>query len=127
VYVLVRNVSGLTPGVYRYRPALHDLESVVPRASLAELAVNPPSLGAAAAVFLLAATPARSQIKYRERGYRLVLLEAGHVAQNLHLAAVAQGLRSCCVAGFLDEPARRLVGERDGSGTDVIYLVAVGR
>jgi SagB-type dehydrogenase family enzyme len=127
VYVYAAAVEDVPRGVYRYQVEGHALEPVADPADLSALALNPPSITAAPAVFLLAATPGRSRAKYLERGYRLVLLEAGHLAQNLQLAATALGLRSCCVAGFLDEAARRAVAVPAASGTDVVYLVAVGR
>jgi len=44
-----------------------------------------------------------SPAKYRERTYRYVLLEAGHVGQNLCLAATGLGLGACTVGAFDDD------------------------
>jgi SagB-type dehydrogenase family enzyme len=68
---------------------------------------------------------ARSEWKYRERAYRYVYLDAGHIAAQLSLAAVAQDLGSCPVAAFYDDEANALVGV-DGRTEAVIYMTAVG-
>ena len=67
----------------------------------------------------------RSQKKYGTRGYRYVLLEAGHSAQNVCLRAAELGLGSLCMGGFEDARLNRMLGlepAREG----VVYAVAVG-
>ena len=44
--------------------------------------------------------------KYANRAYRFCLLEAGHVAQNITLAAIEMGLATCEMGGVLDEVIR---------------------
>jgi SagB-type dehydrogenase family enzyme len=131
IYTSARRVSGLPRGVYRYEPLEHALVSIdgpLDRHETASRnsALNP-TIDSAAAVFLLAATFERNQAKYLERGYRVVLLEAGHIAQNLHLVATARKLRSCCLTAFVDDQANDVAGLAAGSGTEVVYLVAIGQ
>ena len=105
LYVYVREVAGLVPGFYHYGALDHDLGLV--RAG--EVAV-PPMLGgqkwpakAAAIVFLVAHFP-RSMWKYHlATGYRVVLMEAGFIGQNIALAATHHGL-SAVPSGAFDEP-----------------------
>jgi SagB-type dehydrogenase family enzyme len=131
IYTSARRVSGLPHGVYRYDPldhALLDIDGPLGRCeTLSRHSAQKPTIDGAAAVFLLAATFERNQAKYLERGYRVVLLEAGHIAQNLHLIATARKLRSCCLTAFVDDRANDVLGLAAGSGTEVLYLVAVGR
>ncbi len=67
----------------------------------------------------------RSRFKYGLRGYRFVLLEAGHVGQNVVLAAAALGLPALPLGGFYDRPVESLVGV-DGLDEAVVYVVLLG-
>ena len=69
---------------------------------------------------------ARSEWKYRERAYRYFYLDAGHMAAQLSLAAVAQGLGSCPIAAFYDDEVNALLGI-DGQHEGSLYMTAVGR
>jgi SagB-type dehydrogenase family enzyme len=64
--------------------------------------------------------------KYGLRGYRFALLEAGHVGQNLVLAATGLGLGAVPLGGYYDRPTDELLG-LDGVNESTLYLVAVGR
>lgn len=68
----------------------------------------------------------RSKWKYHQRAYRYVYLDAGHIAQNVALAAVALGLGSCQVAALYDDEVDALLGV-DGTEESVIYMTVVGR
>jgi SagB-type dehydrogenase family enzyme len=66
----------------------------------------------------------RTLTKYGERGYRFLWLDAGHVAQNLVLAATALGLAACPIGGFHDDEIARELGiDRRES---VLSLLAIG-
>jgi SagB-type dehydrogenase family enzyme len=67
----------------------------------------------------------RTRFKYGQRGYRFTLLEAGHVGQNLVLAATALGLGSVAVGGFFDCRVEELLSV-DGVNESALYAVAVG-
>ena len=75
--------------------------------------------------FFLGAVFNRSQKKYGPRGYRYILLEAGHLAQNLCLIAAEFNLGSLCMGGFYDSRLNRFM-EFDGLTEAVIYSVAAG-
>jgi SagB-type dehydrogenase family enzyme len=68
----------------------------------------------------------RTQNKYGERGYRYVLLEAGHIGQNIQLVSNALGLKSCPMAGTRDELIEQIL-EIDGITESVMYTVIVGK
>lgn len=67
----------------------------------------------------------RTQAKYGERGYRYILLEAGHIGQNIYLTTGALGLKCCALAGTRDEALEKLL-DIDGVTESVVYAVAVG-
>jgi SagB-type dehydrogenase family enzyme len=83
-------------------------------------------LGQAGVCFVLSAVFQRTRWKYRERTYRYVLLEAGHIGQNLYLAATSMGLGACAVGAFLDDELNDLLGV-DGKEEAALYLISVGR
>jgi len=67
----------------------------------------------------------RSAFKYGERGYRFVLIEAGHVAQNLALTATAMGLGCLTIGGYADRQIDELLG-LDGVSHSTIYMAGIG-
>jgi SagB-type dehydrogenase family enzyme len=80
--------------------------------------------GASLIIFLTAIFE-RSTFKYGERGYRFILLEAGHVAQNLNLVANALGLGCANIGGYFDREIDDLL-ELDGVTHSTIYMIAIG-
>jgi SagB-type dehydrogenase family enzyme len=75
---------------------------------------------------ILAAVFQRTLKKYGPRGYRYVLFEAGHAAQNVCLLATELDLGSICTGGFYDGRLNRYLG-LDGTSEAVLYLVGLGR
>lgn len=129
VYVAALRVEGLEPGLYHYdplRPALETIRLGVSPETLAELSTYPEIAAACGALFLLAAVFWRTRFKYGLRGYRFALLEAGHVGQNLVLAATGLGLASVPLGGYYDRPTDAFLG-LDGVNESTLYTVAVGR
>lgn len=105
LYVYAARVTGLKPGFYHYGALRHDLGLV--RAGKVDakqlLAGQSWPAKAAAIIFLVAHFP-RSMWKYHlPIAYRLVMLEAGFIGQNIALAATHHGL-SAVPSGALDEP-----------------------
>lgn len=128
VYALVRRVAGVAPGVYRYDPRGHGLVPLRPGHSPAALAawtMGQPYVAGASAVFAVAGFTERVRGRYGARGYRYMLLEAGHVAQNVCLLAADYGLGVVPVGGFIDAAVNRLLGLNDTTQV-ALYLLAVG-
>jgi SagB-type dehydrogenase family enzyme len=128
IYVWTRNVQDLPFGVVHYDPVAHEVDVLrgVPAARLLDCFVQRELLDAAAAVLLISAVFFRSVFKYGDRGYRFVLLEAGHVAQNAILAAAGQRLAAVPIGGYFDREVDRVLG-LDGLHESVIYGLALGR
>ena len=128
-YLSVQVVEGIEPGIYHYGVLGHELEQLRPgdfRSAVAEAALDQGFLAEAAIVFAWTAVFARSKWKYKERAYRYVYLDAGHIAQNVALAAVALGLGSCQVAALYDDEVNAILGV-DGKEESIIYMTALGR
>ncbi len=114
-------------GVFRYRAAGHALERLLAgdrRAALAAAALGQSCVAEAAADVVIGADLERLQPEYRDRSERYCLLEAGHVAQNLLLAAAALGLCAVPVGAFDDRRLHDAAALEEGSLA--LYLVAVG-
>lgn len=127
-YLFVRAVEGLARGLYHFRPLAFDLELFQPGdfgRSLAEAALGQRMVAEAQVVFIWTAVVERSKWKYRQRAYRYIYLDAGHIAQNLYLAGTAAGIGICGVGAFFDDQVNSLVGV-DGTGETALYLASAG-
>lgn len=140
-YIAVHAVEDLPSGLYHYRlvgvddrgrltreggHSLEQLSTPDIRQGLAAAALDQDIAGDAGAVFIWTAVLARSVWKYRQRAYRYVYLDAGHVAQNLLLAAEALNLAACPIAAFYDDEVASLLGV-DIDTEAPLYMVVVGR
>jgi SagB-type dehydrogenase family enzyme len=128
-YLSVQKVEGIQAGLYHYSVLARGLELIASGdfgEAMAAAALDQDFLGSAGAVFIWTALFARSAWKYGERTYRYVYLDAGHIAQNVALAAAALGLGSCQVAALYDEEVNALLGV-DGQAESVVYMTSVGR
>lgn len=129
-YLLVNNVEGLEPGVYRFLGIEHKLLPVVSRPDfgerLTERCWDQPVIMTSAVTFIWSAVPFRMTWRFGERGYRYLHLDAGHVCQNLYLAAEAIDCGVCAISAFGDSLVNDLL-EIDGEEEFVIYLATVGK
>lgn len=129
LYAHTAYVEGLAAGLYHFNPCEHSLR-LMQRGDSArqigkalvqqDLATDTSMLVFITAVF------ERSVFKYGNRGYRFILLEAGHVAQNLNIVATALGLSCINIGGFYDREIDRFLG-LDGVEHSIVYLVGIGR
>ncbi len=129
VYVFAHAVEGLEPGLYHYDPSGHSLASVKTadmRKVVSEAGLGQASLRDAALVIALTGVPERTTVKYGKRGEGYVMIEAGHIAQNVLLQAVSLGLGAVPVGAFYDDRLNALL-EIDGGKENSLYLIAVGR
>lgn len=104
-FVYARRVDGLAPGVWHYSAREHSLGLVGDAGlpSVAEVLAGQRWFEHTAALVLLVAHFDRTMWKYpHPTGYRVVLLEAGHIAQNILLAATARGL-ACTPTCAIDD------------------------
>lgn len=62
---------------------------------------------------------------YKDRGYRYILFEAGHLAQNFYLISTSLNISCCAMCGFKDDELNRLL-DIDGTNESVLYVLAFG-
>jgi len=128
--LLVHRVEGLSPGLYQYLALEHEIASfesptdVTPR--LVEACLGQRFVETCAVAFLWVADRYRTAWRYGERSLRYLFLDAGHVCQNLYLAAESIGAGACAIGAFDDRRVNDLLG-LDGTDQFVIYLAAVGK
>jgi len=126
-YVVARSVAGLAPGVYHYAGVERSLGRVRAEAPPAsELLGGQAWFADAAAVVILVGHFQRCAWKYpHPTGFRVLLIEAGHVAQNLLLAATAHGLAATPTCAIDDRAVEALLG-LDRIKQAAVHAVALG-
>jgi SagB-type dehydrogenase family enzyme len=127
-YLVALRCESLDPGVYHYDPGRHALASIAPcpsREALARVVLAEDAVATAAAALVLTGVFGRTTTKYGERGYRFVLLEAGHAGQNVLLFAEERGLASLAVGGFFDDALGDLLG-LDARVESPVHVILLG-
>ena len=128
-YLFVNRVDGLEKGLYHYVIGDHELELIKEGDFSREVqggALDQQIAGNAAVVFIWTAVVERSTWKYLQRAYRYIFLDAGHIAQNLALAAEALDYGSCQVGAIYDDEINSLL-DVDGIHESVIYMSTIAR
>lgn len=129
VYPLIlRGTDEVPSGVYHYNVREHALDTLAHRMfeteEVADLLTYPWSQKASF-VLVMTALFDRTQMKYGERGYRYILLEAGHIAQNMYLNAEAFKVPCNALGGTKDKHIESLLGI-DGITESVVYTLVFG-
>lgn len=128
IYPIVMNVAGIDPGIYHFDTVRHDLALVrVGRFStwLRERVFFQLEFSEASVALVLTSAIGRLSEKYGLRGYRLALLDAGHVSENIYLVGASLGLQVCATAGFIDDEIDGALG-LDGLASATILIVLAG-
>lgn len=127
VHLAAGAVSSLPAGLYRYQPETNELKAEADgdlRNALVDTAYGQAWLADAPAVMVITGVERRTAKRYGRRARRYVHMEAGHVAQNIALQAVALGLASTPVGAFDDDRLHRLLGVP--AAERPLYLLPVG-
>ncbi len=128
-YLVVNRVEEISSGLYHYN--VKEAQLILLKEGhfgqeLCQAGLGQEMLEEAACVFVWTALVERSKWKYRERAYRYIYMDAGHIGQTLYLAATALSFGCCTVGAFFDTEVDRVLGI-DGKNEISIYLGAVGR
>ena len=123
-------MSGLEQGIYRYLPTEHKLlfehdeENLGER--MVEASLGQPFFGKAPVSFIWTTIPYRMEWRYGPLAHRVILIDVGHVCQNLYLACEAIGAGTCGVAAYDQQEVDELIGV-DGEEEFTVYLAPVGK
>jgi len=129
-YLFVNLVDGLKRGVYRYLPIEHKLILVTENLPDADDLLNKAwfqnFIGKSAVVFVWAAIPYKTEWRYSFISYKDILIEAGHICQNLYIACEAIGAGTCAIAAYEQKAVDQLI-HVDGRNEMTVYLSPVGK
>ncbi len=135
-YLAINQVEGLERGIYRYLPVEHKLVFLHREENLAAKLIyayggedyqdEAQWLGKVPVVFLWSCLPARGEWRYHMEAHRLMLIDIGHVCQNLYLASEALKCGTCAIAAFVQKEMDALF-KLDGEDEFVVYIAAVGK
>jgi SagB-type dehydrogenase family enzyme len=125
-YMISSALDGLPPSVFHYDPTRHSLETLLvlrdPTAVNA-LVRNPNDL-VFSTLIVFTSVWERSSAKYGDFTYLLALLEAGHMAQNILLAATALDRLARPFAGFYEQELNQLL-DINPEEEQVVYAIAI--
>jgi SagB-type dehydrogenase family enzyme len=128
LYVAVLAPGWLPAGIYHYDRAGHALAGIADAIDPSVVPSIVPSLvttSGGALLWLIVGDGARVSAKYGARGLRFLLLEAGHLMQNLCLVSADLGLATIPLGGFFERPLARAL--RLPSTDEVLYAGVCGR
>ncbi len=132
-YLVIFNVESLKPGIYRYLPIEHKLEIVSLEMEVSELKqkVVDMTLGQTfaaecGALFIWSCVPYRAEWRYDISSHKAMLLDAGHICQNLYLACENIDAGACAIAAYDQKKTDKFVG-LDGDNEFTVYLSPAGK
>ena len=129
-YLAVNRIEGLEEGVYRYLPLSHELiflfSDADMRRELDRAAFGQRFVADSAATFIWSCVPYRGEWRYTIAAHKVMLLDAGHLCQNLYLACEAIGAGTCAIGAY-DQDAIDAFLRLDGQDEFVVYLAPVGK
>jgi SagB-type dehydrogenase family enzyme len=127
-YVVASNVSGLAEGIYHYNSLDNSLVQIrqehTRKPMVGLLAGQYFGDGAALGIFLTARFD-RAWWRYKvSRGYRVALLDAGHLSQTFQLVATTLNLNTWVTAAFLDGAIEEYLELDTPREAPIMYLCA---
>ncbi|MCF4996104.1 SagB/ThcOx family dehydrogenase [Pseudomonas syringae] len=127
-FVWIRNVEGVTPGIYAYLPSSHAISRVcrLPDTPLGQILSGQHFINNLPLGLFITARFDKLWWKYKHsRAYRMALVEAGHLSQTFQLVATALGLHTWLTGAFADDQVERLL-VLEGSSEQPLFFVGCG-
>jgi SagB-type dehydrogenase family enzyme len=129
-YLFISRVEGLEMGVYRYLALSHELLLLFNSDNLSEplrqISPRQPFAAESAVVFVWSCLPYRGEWRYHVAAHKCMLIDAGHLCQNLYLACTAIGCGTCALGDYEQEWLDSFLG-LDGQDEYTVYLAPVGK
>ena len=120
--------EALQAGIYRYEADSHSLSLHKPgdlRPNLARAALDQEFVSQAPVDIVICTLCHKTSSRYGRRGERYVLIEVGHVSENIHLQALGLGLATVEVGAFHDEEVKEILGI--GERIRPLYIMPLGK
>lgn len=129
LFVVVNKVDSLEKGIYHFDPYRRGLVKLgeYSEKDFMKIMLQEESVEGFAFSVVVSASFWRSRFKYGHRSYRFVLIEAGHVMQNMILLSTAQKINSRPYGGFVDDELMRMIGGYNGVDDAPIYTLVAGK
>ncbi len=128
LHVIAGDIEGLGVGVHTWNhetnELTHRVESDI-RPALMDACRGQAQVGAAPLLIAISGEVGIVTERYGERGAQFILIDVGHIGQNLMLAVEALGLGTVPMGSFHDETTDALLALGEGERT--YYLFAIGR
>ncbi len=135
-YIAANNVTGLDKGIYTYLPIDHKLAFMYAENNLEEKLIHAYGgenykdeaqwLGKAPLVMLWSCIPERGEWRYHMEAHRLMLIDIGHVCQNLYLACEGLEFGVCAIAAYIQKEFDSLL-HLDGKNEFTVYASGIGK
>lgn len=128
-YLLINHVDTLDAGLYAYDPQQHALVFLAAydtvKDNILKGCLNQKMVLDASVSFFWVADIYRMAYRYVERSLRYLHLDAGHIGQNLYLAAEAINAKTCAIGAFDDDQLNDALSLNTENET-VIYAAPLG-
>jgi len=129
-YLAIHNVTDIQPGIYHYLPKTHQIGLLFKdpdlQAHIMALAKRQEFVAKCAVTFIWSCIPYRAEWRYHWESHKMILMDTGHVCQNLYLAAEAINAGTCAIGAYDQEYADKYL-HLDGNDEFVIYAAPVGK
>jgi SagB-type dehydrogenase family enzyme len=129
IYLIVLKAKDLDRGCYHYNVKHNCLEYMwkYKENQVKEIFTGQSFVLKSSLIVVITAAVRRGLSKYKERYFRFVLIEAGHLAQNLLLLATKIGLKCCSIGGFQEKKILELFDIMEDELELPIYAIAIGK
>jgi len=129
-YLVINRVEGLKKGLYRYIALSNQLALVYEDDNLEEkiskVTMNQIFVGKGAVTFIWTCVPYRGEWRYYISAHKPMLLDAGHICQNLYIGCESIGCGTCAIAAYDQYEIDKLI-RVDGKNEFVVYVAPVGK
>lgn len=129
-YLAIRSIEGIKPGMYRYLPITHELLFLHTidnyEESLSTACLGQKFVGEGAVTFIWSNIPYRGEWKYNITSHKSMLIDVGHICQNLYLACETIKCGTCGIASYDQKLMDELI-RVDGQDEYTVYLAPVGK
>lgn len=129
IYIVAGNVTGLEPGIYKYRSKNHKLEIILKGDKRNELCIAgfyQKMIKNAPADIVYSAIYKRTCKKYGIRGReRYVCMDLGHSAENVYLQAFSLNIGTCAIGSFSDIKVKKVLNMTKEE--EPLYIMPIGK
>lgn len=131
-YMAIRRVEGMKAGLYHYLPMTHQIELLREETDanefdtfISESVAGQSWAAKASVVFYYSCVFYRAEWRYGVWAHPIILIDAGHITENMYLAATSIGLGGCALGAVDPETINRGFG-LDGKEESAFYAMPVG-